>query len=99
MESLLQAADKGNASQVMECLSLDNAKQNLMRKKSRTMPEKPEGEGDLKQTIKRPTVQAMATPVATAENKENVVKATANEQEAEDSDSYEFNPVCENCAG
>lgn len=87
VESLLQAADKGNASQVMECLNVDNAKQNLIRKKARTTSEKPD---ELKQQLKRP---AMATPAA----KETPV--AANEKEAEDSDSYEFNPVCENCAG
>ena len=42
VESLLKAAEKGETSQVMECLNLDNAKQNLMRKKSRTTSEKPE---------------------------------------------------------
>lgn len=96
MESLLQAADKGNASQVMECLTLDNAKQNLLRKKSRTTSEKPED--SLKQTLKRPTdpfSPAKAQMPVKPDNKENVVAV----QEDEDSDSYEFNPVCENCAG
>jgi hypothetical protein len=61
----------------MECLNLDNAKQqNLMRKKSRTMTEKPEGE--LKQELKRPAAPIKTTPV-TVGNKENVVKVTANE--------------------
>lgn len=40
VESLLQAADKGNTSQVMECLTVDNAKANLNRKRSRTTAEK-----------------------------------------------------------
>jgi hypothetical protein len=107
VESLLQAADKGNTSQVMECLNLDNGKQqNLLRKKSRTLSEKPEsGSDSLKQTIKRPaplpTMPVKSVPlVAKTENKENaVVVPQASTKEEEDSDSYEFNPVCENCAG
>jgi hypothetical protein len=42
----------------MECLNVDNAKQNLIRKKARTTTEKPD---ELKQQLKRPT---MATPAA-----------------------------------
>jgi ribonucleotide reductase alpha subunit len=90
VESLLQAAEKGNSTQVMECLNVDNAKQNLIRKKARTTTEKPADE--LKQQLKRPV---MATPAA----KETTIQVAGNEKEAEDSDSYEFNPVCENCAG
>jgi ribonucleotide reductase alpha subunit len=44
VESLLQAADKGNATQVMDCLNVDNAKQNLIRKKARTTTDKPADE-------------------------------------------------------
>ena len=68
----------------MECLNVDNAKQNLIRKKARTTTEKPADE--LKQQLKRPV---MATPAA----KETTVQVAGNEKEAEDSDSYEFNPV------
>jgi len=95
VESLLKAAEKGETSQVMECLNIDNAKQNLMRKKSRTTSEKPDNDkhANLKQTLKRPMVEPASKP----ESKENVVTVTASN--ADDDDSYEFNPVCENCAG
>ena len=41
----------------------------------------------------------MAEPAAKVENKENTVKVTKTNEEVEEEESYEFNPVCENCAG
>ena len=72
-----------------------------MRKKSRTISDKPDlaQQANLKQQLKRPQ---MAEPAAKPENKENVVNAAnviVKPQEIQDEDSYEFDPVCENCAG
>lgn len=42
----------------------------------------------------------MAEPAAKVENKENTVKVITMDQKVEEEEeSYEFNPVCENCAG
>ena len=41
----------------------------------------------------------MAEPAAKPDNKENVISVASTNQENEDEDSYDFNPVCENCAG
>jgi len=73
----------------MECLNTENNKQNIVRKKSRTVGQKPDS-----LTSAAASSQQLKRPVdPTQTNKENA------KAEEEEEDSYDFNPVCENCAG
>lgn len=61
------------------------------------------GGDSLKQTLKRPSNPIAAptktSPVKQPEKEVPITVTEVDDKEAEDSDSYDFNPVCENCAG
>jgi hypothetical protein len=59
---LLQAADKGQANQILEVLNSDNAEANLARKRKRT--EKPVSEQEQKRPIQAPVNAPVKATVA-----------------------------------
>ena len=71
----------------MEVLNSDN-KANLGKKKRVQMP-KPAS-----LQMKKPTEQVKADVI-----NEKIQPAVAAQNQDDDDDSYEFNPVCENCSG
>lgn len=62
VDMLLQAADKGQANQILEVLNSDNAEANLARKRKRT--EKPVSEQEQKRPIQAPVNVPVKATVA-----------------------------------
>ena len=98
VDMLLKGVDQGNTNQVMDCLNSDNAQANIVRKKRRTTSEKPTSLTTAKIGEKRAfeSKENLITPAVPTETK---MVVDAKKEEEEEEDSYDFNPVCENCAG
>ena len=80
VESLLQAADKGSAAQVMECLNTDNAAKQNLGKKRRAVGQKPASL----------STENMKKPVAVVAKQEDKENAKAADKAAEESSQEEF---------
>jgi len=83
VDMLLQAADKGSAAQVMECLNTDNAAKANLGKKRRAVGQKPA-------TLQSANMKKPMPAGAAQEGKENGKKTTGAAQEDNESSSEEL---------
>lgn len=97
VDMLLQAADSGNAAQVMECLNSDNAAAKANLAKRRAVGQKP---SSLSSTnMKKPVAPAPGQKLAETEKEKAPaqVSAAAAQQAAENEDSSDVDLGCLAC--